>query len=74
GRQITPVEIEKIEKPSAAERRYFPSISPFRQTFRIAFPTVADDGTPTIPARARYVILRFAGSAGVVDLRWAFVP
>lgn len=70
GRQTVPLTIEKIERPDAAARTYFPSINPFRQAFRIVFPTQRPDGTPTIAPGATHVILRFTGAHGTVDLRW----
>ena len=70
GRQTTPAEILPIHRPSTDQRIYFPSITRQRHTFRIAFPAVADDGTPTIPTDAAWIVLRFAGALGTVDLRW----
>jgi hypothetical protein len=70
GRQTTPSEILRIGRPSTDQRIYFPSINRQRHTFRIAFPTLADDGTPTIPEGARQITLRFAGALGTVDLHW----
>lgn len=70
GRQVEPVELTRIPRPSADQRAYFPSIHRQRMTFRIAFPTVATDGTPTISPDADHVLLRFAGSGGIVDLEW----
>lgn len=73
GEYTVPIEVERIRKPGAADRMYFPSVSPFRHAFRIAFPVLRPDGRPTIPPGARLVWLRFAGAAGVVDLRWEFI-
>jgi hypothetical protein len=70
GRQTEPVEISRLARPSAEQRAYFPSISRQRHTFRIAFPTRLPDGTPTIAPDSEYVLLRFAGAAGTVDLKW----
>lgn len=70
GRQIEPVELVRIPRPSVDQRRYFPSIHRQRHTFRMAFPAVAEDGLPSIPRDASHVILRFASAAGVVNLRW----
>lgn len=72
GRQTTPIEIRKVRRASAAERVYFPSISPHRQVFRIVFPTRHDDGAPTIADDAAAIRLRFAGARGQVDLEWDF--
>ena len=74
GRQVEPIEIEQVRRPTAAERVYFPSISSFRQTFRIVFPVTHPDGSPTIDPNTPTAILRFAGARGQVDLRWEFSP
>ncbi len=72
GRRTAPIEVERVRRPTAADRIYFPSVSPFRHAFRIAFPARRTDGSPTIPEGARYVVLRFTGALGTVDLRWDF--
>lgn len=72
GEQTVPIEVEKVDA-TPAEKVYFPSISPFRHAFRIVFPAFRPDGSPTIPPDARYVLLRFTGARGSVDLRWDFV-
>lgn len=72
GRQISPSEIQRVRRPSAADHVYFPSISAHRHVFRIVFPSTHEDGAPTIPADARVVRLRFAGARGQVDLEWRF--
>jgi len=74
GRQVRPVEIDKIKHPTPAERAYFPSIGPFRQAFRLVFPIRSDDGYPTIPPEATFATLRFTGPEGQVDLKWQFAP
>ena len=70
GRQCEPVELTRINRGAADTRRYFPSIHRQRHIFRIAFPTVGDDGAPTIPLEADHVVLRFASAAGTINLRW----
>lgn len=70
GRVTAPLEIERIERPTPAERIYFPSITPQRQTFRIVFPATHADGTATIAPDTRVIVLRFTGAQGTVDLRW----
>jgi hypothetical protein len=72
GRTTVPTGIREVDRPGAAEKRYFPSISPFRHAFRIVFPAQHPDGSPTIPADAEYILLRFTGANGTVDLRWEF--
>lgn len=71
GAQTVPIEVDKVD-PTPADRVYFPSISPFRHAFRIVFPAFRPDGSPTIPSDARFVVLRFTGARGSVDLRWDF--
>jgi hypothetical protein len=51
-------------------RVYFPSIHRQRHVFRIAFPAVDEEGAATIEPGSDHVILRFAGSGGIVNLQW----
>lgn len=74
GRQAEPIAIERVRRPSAAERTYFPSISSHRQAFRLIFPARRSDGTPVIPEGAEVVTLRFAGALGQLDVRWELAP
>jgi hypothetical protein len=69
-RGTPPVSLERVHRPSPAERVYFPSVSPLRMAFRVAFPAVRDDGIETIPKDAKQVRLRFTGAGGRVDLTW----
>jgi len=69
-RMTPPARIEKVHRASPAERIYFPSITSQRMTFRIAFPAVREDGTPTIAPDAARIRLRFTGAEGRVDLEW----
>lgn len=72
GRQVRPVEIVHVRRPTPGERRYFPSISSQRQAFRLVFPAQHEDGLPTLPKDASFALLRFTGSEGQVDLKWEF--
>lgn len=74
GRQTRPVEVTRLRRPGAAERVYFPSVTAQRHTFRIAFPTQHEDGTPVIAHDAPEIVLRFTGAEGTVDLRWELDP
>jgi hypothetical protein len=74
GRQTQPIEVTRIRRPGAAERVYFPSVSPHRHTYRIAFPTLHPDGTQVIAPDATHILLRFTGAEGAVDLRWDLDP
>jgi len=70
GRTTAPSHIERVRRPSAAERVYFPSVSPFRYVYRVVFPARRADGTPSIPPSAAEVTLRATGARGTVDLVW----
>ncbi|MCA9603139.1 MAG: hypothetical protein KC417_13995 [Myxococcales bacterium] len=74
GRHVAPSAIERVKRPTPAEKRYFPSISPFRQTFRISFDVQDATGKATVGEDAAYVVLRFTGVQGTEDLRWSFEP
>lgn len=74
GNQIVPAMMERVRRPSAVDRVYFPQVNPQWETFRVTFPAVATDGRPTIPEGASFFILRFTGARGRVDLRWDLAP
>jgi hypothetical protein len=74
GRQTRPIEVQRLKKSSAAERIYFPTISSFRQAFRLVFPVRHDDGNATLPGESLFAVLRFTGPSGQVDLKWSFEP
>ena len=70
GNQTIPVLMERVRRPTAVDRVYFPQVSPYRQTFRVTFPAVLADGRKSIPDGAPFVVLRFTGARGRADLRW----
>lgn len=72
GAQFVPTEIARVRRPTPAEAKYFASVSPFRQSFRIRFPFRRSDGSPVFGPRAPYALLRFTGPQGTVDLKWRF--
>jgi hypothetical protein len=74
GDETAPTTIEKIAKPGALERTYFPYTTVWRQVFRIRFPRNTADGRPTIAPDAKWFGLRFAGSEGNEELRWDLAP
>ncbi len=74
GNQSVPISMERVRRPSAVDRVYFPQVDPLRETFRVTFPAVEADGRQTIPEGARFVVLRFTGARGRVDLRWDLGP
>jgi len=72
GRGVESSKIDKISGRFAPERVYFPSMSPYRHAFRISFPVRLSNGEPVLTRSSKYVVLRFTGSLGTVDLRWEF--
>ncbi|MEM7138914.1 MAG: hypothetical protein AAF500_20225 [Myxococcota bacterium] len=70
GQQTVPVLMERVRRPSATDRVYFPQVSALRETFRVTFPAVGPDGRAAIPEGSDFVVLRFTGARGRVDLRW----
>jgi len=72
GRQSSPVEVLKLREATAAERVYFPTVSSWRQAFRLVFPVLHEDGNPTLPPESLFAVLRFTGPTGQVDLKWEF--
>ena len=74
GNQTVPLLMERVRRPTAVDRVYFPQVNPYRQTFRLTFPAVEADGRKTIPDGAEFIVLRFTGARGRADLRWDLRP
>ena len=74
GNQTVPVLMERVRRPTAVDRVYFPQVNPYRQTFRLTFPAVDAEGRTTIPDGAESIVLRFTGARGRADLRWRLHP
>jgi hypothetical protein len=74
GNQTSPVRMERVRRPTAVDRVYFPQVNAFRQTFRLTFPAVDAEGRRTIPDGAEFVVLRFTGARGRADLKWELRP
>lgn len=70
GAEVAPKAIERIRRPSAVDRAYFPTVTPLRETFRITFPAVDEAGRAVLGPNPSAVALRFSGAHGHVDLRW----
>lgn len=73
NQEVLPTAIDPVRTPGVLERTYFPYTTPWRQVFRVRFPTRVN--TPAgevdiINARTQYFILRFAGPVGQLDLTW----
>ena len=66
--------MERVRRPTAVDRVYFPQVNPYRQTFRLTFPAVEGDGRKTIPDGAEFIVLRFTGARGRADLQWDLRP
>lgn len=74
GNQTSPILMERVRRPTAVDRVYFPQVNSFRQTFRVTFPAVDGNGRRTIPDGSPFVLLRFTGARGRADLRWDLRP
>jgi len=74
GNQTVPFLMERVRRPTAVDRVYFPQVNPYRQTFRLTFPAVDADGRKTIPDGTEFMVLRFTGARGRADLRWDLRP
>ena len=74
GNQTSPILLERVRRPTAVDRVYFPQVNSFRQTFRVTFPAVDENGRRTVPEGAPYVVLRFTGARGRADLTWKLQP
>ena len=72
GRQTQPIQIERIKRPTPAQRTYFPTATQQRSAFRIAFPVRDEAGELTVPEDSLFTLLRFTGPQGQVDLKWSF--
>ena len=69
GRETAPADIQRIKRPGAIERTYFPYTTSWRAAYRIRFPK-QQNGVSTISADARWFGLRFAGAQGHKALIW----
>lgn len=74
GRQTAAAEIERIMHPTVPERVYFPIVSHYRETFRVMFPVVGDDGRPSIDPDSASFTLVLTGARGRVELVWELSP
>lgn len=72
GRQTLPVQIDRLKRPTPAQRAYFPTATRQRRAMRIAFPVRNERGELTVPEDSLFALLRFTGPKGTVDLIWNF--
>ncbi len=73
GRRISPLEIEEVEKPSAADVKYFAYDEVQRTAYRVRFPILANDGMPLLSEQTRFFTLLFFSPYGQGSLRWEVV-
>jgi hypothetical protein len=64
GRQVAPLEVTRVRRPSAADVKYFGFDPVHRQAWRILFPLRADDGRPILLPDVRSYSLRFSSPYG----------
>jgi len=70
GTTTPAAEIDRVRRPTVPERVYFPIVSPYRETFRISFPTRREDGSASIAPDSEGFTLMFTGARGRVELSW----
>lgn len=70
GRQVAPVEVTKVKKPTLAEARYFDFENVQRSAYRIYFPLTADDGRPILSDSTGAFTLAFSSALGQGDMLW----
>jgi len=70
GGETVPKEITEIKRPGPIEQTYFPYTNPWRRAYRISFPSIRADGTPSVSPKATRMGLRFAGAQGNDELLW----
>ena len=64
GRQVAPLEVTRVRRPSADDVKYFGFDPVHRQAWRILFPLRADDGRPLLHPEVASYALRFSSPYG----------
>jgi hypothetical protein len=64
GRQVAPLEVKRVKRPSAAEVKYFSFDPVHRHAWRILFPLRAEDGRPILHPEVLSYALRFSSPYG----------
>jgi hypothetical protein len=70
GRQVAPLSVEELRKPTAAEAKYFSFDPVHRRAARVLFPLNADDGRPILTSSTRFYALRFSSPLGQAEAVW----
>jgi hypothetical protein len=70
GRQVAPLSVEHIRKPTAAEVKYFEFDPVHRRACRALFPLAAGDGKPILSSDTRFYSLRFSSALGQSEATW----
>ncbi len=70
GQRTEPANLEKIRKPGALERTYFPYTNTWRTVYRISFPASGPKGAASIAPAAQSFGLEFSGVKGHTALTW----
>jgi hypothetical protein len=70
GREVEPLSIEEIERPSVSDRKYFDFDPDSRKAYRLVFPKTAADGSPILTGSTRFFELAFAAAFGKHSARW----
>lgn len=70
GTVTEPVDLVKVKSPSPPMTIYYPFVNSWRTAYRVTFPRVRGDGSPSIGADARWFGLEFTGPQGKATLVW----
>lgn len=69
GKEVEPIDILRIKPITTTHKTFFPQIELFSSAYRIRFPR-SKNGTPTIPSKTKYFLLKIAGPQGKISLKW----
>jgi len=74
GRQVAPISVERIRRPTPADSAYFDFDLKHRKPYRILFPLEAADGQPILSPETRSYSVRFSSALGQGDAVWETIP
>ena len=77
GNQTSPILMERVRRPTAVDRVYFPQVNSFRQTFRLTFPAVDETRAARRSPIAPSFVTWFSASPGreaARTSRWELAP
>ncbi len=70
GRQVVPIAVEKVRKPTFSDTTYFNFDKKHRTAYRITFPILDDDDLPILSDDVKSFSVLFSSALGQGDVRW----